>query len=714
MVSLGIGLALTRPRRVFAGGGADFVTDPTFQVGRDTLANAGGQATTDAVAGGFTATPDSAAITGGVDAAHWGVKEGYKLTPSTAGRSAGLLGGPSSDGNYSLTVDYVKDGQTFPHTVTITTVEDEYSVASRAEADAAIADKGAADKGLMGCSGHRIFFASAHGQSNSEGPAAHDGGTTHPSGTFQWFSSAWPGSNVIEEITDTLIQHHNNFETSGNMGPDISFAEQFHANNPNCTLILVGCAKFSTQISLHEKYSEIYEDAVSRLNALTTRHPNFECYGAYWGQGESDGQNGDKNTIQYANVLTKLLNDLRTDIDGWDDTTPIAILGFTPTTTYIDIEAAFPLVAARLGYCELIDNTGATGDSIHFDASGLRVAGVRLANAIDAATAISTPPTIQELTPADGATAVNTNQVLAVDFGVPIQAGTGDITVKNLTDATEEVITLPDSRVTFGGTVLMIRPTSLAVSKDFAVQIDATAVDDIYGNSFAGISDDTTWNFTTNSAAALDPSDWCSGLLDWYDASDDATVTHASNIVSQWDSKGVNANDLNAIGGTPTYDDANDLIDFDADRIGIAAFTGPTGEAVIWAALETGTKTSTQIVFSKTTSASGPYIYMRNDASKHLSAGASTIIAHAAGGSLNHEGFQLSGLFFDAWSDGAPADIILEIHVPSWTGWTGFYVGGMSSFLTDMKLRQVAITEGCVTLEQRANMLAFMQSKIAA
>ena len=28
------------------------------------------------------------------------------------------------------------------------------------------------------------------------------------------------------------------------------------------------------------------------------------------------------------------------------------------------------------------------------------------------------------------------------------------------------------------------------------MQIDATAIDDLAGNSFAGIADDTTWNFT--------------------------------------------------------------------------------------------------------------------------------------------------------------------------------------------------------------------------
>jgi len=52
--------------------------------------------------------------------------------------------------------------------------------------------------------------------------------------------------------------------------------------------------------------------------------------------------------------------------------------------------------------------------------------------------------------------------------------------------------------VSVSGAVLTINPTAdLLAGKSYALQIAATAIDDLAGNSFAGITNDTTWNFTT-------------------------------------------------------------------------------------------------------------------------------------------------------------------------------------------------------------------------
>ena len=69
------------------------------------------------------------------------------------------------------------------------------------------------------------------------------------------------------------------------------------------------------------------------------------------------------------------------------------------------------------------------------------------------------------------------------------------------------VIAVTDgSQVTVSGTTLTINPTAnLATSKQYAVQIDATAIDDLAGNSYAGITDNTTWSFTTASPDTTDP-----------------------------------------------------------------------------------------------------------------------------------------------------------------------------------------------------------------
>ncbi|MCX6872723.1 MAG: Ig-like domain repeat protein [Verrucomicrobia bacterium] len=107
------------------------------------------------------------------------------------------------------------------------------------------------------------------------------------------------------------------------------------------------------------------------------------------------------------------------------------------------------------------------------------------------------PPAVLTYTPPDGGTTAATSD-LVLTFSKPIAIGTGDITIKNLTDSTPTVITLPDSQVSISGAVLTINPTDdLLLGKDYAVQISAGAVKDLTNLPFAGILDDTTWNFST-------------------------------------------------------------------------------------------------------------------------------------------------------------------------------------------------------------------------
>ena len=93
--------------------------------------------------------------------------------------------------------------------------------------------------------------------------------------------------------------------------------------------------------------------------------------------------------------------------------------------------------------------------------------------------------------------AVTTN--LVATFSAPIARGTGNITIKNLTDATQTPIAVTDTtQVSISGTVLTINPTAnLTAGRNYAVQIAATAIDDLANNAFVGITNDTTWNFAT-------------------------------------------------------------------------------------------------------------------------------------------------------------------------------------------------------------------------
>ncbi len=115
------------------------------------------------------------------------------------------------------------------------------------------------------------------------------------------------------------------------------------------------------------------------------------------------------------------------------------------------------------------------------------------------ATAAPAPPAVVSLSPADDATNAVATTNLVVTFSENILIGSGNITIKNLSDATQSTIAITDaSQVSVSGSVLTINPTAdLLVGKNYAIQLASTAITDMTSGAFPGISDDTTWNFTT-------------------------------------------------------------------------------------------------------------------------------------------------------------------------------------------------------------------------
>ncbi|MBT4799015.1 MAG: Ig-like domain-containing protein [Verrucomicrobia bacterium] len=107
-------------------------------------------------------------------------------------------------------------------------------------------------------------------------------------------------------------------------------------------------------------------------------------------------------------------------------------------------------------------------------------------------------PEIETLNPASGGIDIPLVSDLEATFDERIAIGSGDIVLKNLTDGTEIAIPVGDAQVSISGSVMTIDPTDdLELGKNYAVQIAPTAIDDLAGNSFVGISDNTTWNFAT-------------------------------------------------------------------------------------------------------------------------------------------------------------------------------------------------------------------------
>ena len=108
-------------------------------------------------------------------------------------------------------------------------------------------------------------------------------------------------------------------------------------------------------------------------------------------------------------------------------------------------------------------------------------------------------PTVASLSPADNATGVGLNDNLVITFNEAVKKGTaGNIVIKKADNTTFETIPVTDSRVTISGSQVTINPTgTFSSNTGYYVQIDNGAIKDLAGNSYAGISSATAWNFTT-------------------------------------------------------------------------------------------------------------------------------------------------------------------------------------------------------------------------
>ena len=114
-------------------------------------------------------------------------------------------------------------------------------------------------------------------------------------------------------------------------------------------------------------------------------------------------------------------------------------------------------------------------------------------------TSDTTAPTVETFGPADNASAVAVDANLVIDFDENIQAGTGNIVIKQLSDdSVVETIDVTSNLVTISNDTVTINPTAdLAEATEYYVEIDAGAIEDTSGNDYTGISGNSSWNFTT-------------------------------------------------------------------------------------------------------------------------------------------------------------------------------------------------------------------------
>jgi methionine-rich copper-binding protein CopC len=130
-------------------------------------------------------------------------------------------------------------------------------------------------------------------------------------------------------------------------------------------------------------------------------------------------------------------------------------------------------------------------------------------------TADTTPPTLIATSPADDATNVPVNTNIVLTFSEPIKANGGSIKVFG-GDGSYYGTWFGESSpngVVISGNTLTLPVQGLSLGTSYYVQLDATAVQDLAGNGFAGISSPTALNFITTAIDSIPPLLTYSGFL---------------------------------------------------------------------------------------------------------------------------------------------------------------------------------------------------------
>lgn len=114
----------------------------------------------------------------------------------------------------------------------------------------------------------------------------------------------------------------------------------------------------------------------------------------------------------------------------------------------------------------------------------------------------TTPPVVSGFSPKDGATNEEIGTNLTLTFNEDVQKGEGQIKIINSTNSEVPPVTIPvgSDEVIVDGKVVTINPEAdLDYGASYYVQIDNGTFTDMSGNSYAGITNNTTWRFSTTS-----------------------------------------------------------------------------------------------------------------------------------------------------------------------------------------------------------------------
>ena len=166
--------------------------------------------------------------------------------------------------------------------------------------------------------------------------------------------------------------------------------------------------------------------------------------------------------------------------------------------------AAYPSLASGISYDVDLAAASTVGNASGAVAT-IATSGTEPAIGSPGRTRETTPPTVSIFNPADEASNVAITQDLVLTFNETVQKGVGNITIHLAADnSVVQTIAATDAAVTVSGAAMTINPpTDLTGGTAYYVNIAAGAIKDAASNNFAGISDATTWNFTTVAAPVI-------------------------------------------------------------------------------------------------------------------------------------------------------------------------------------------------------------------
>ena len=170
------------------------------------------------------------------------------------------------------------------------------------------------------------------------------------------------------------------------LGPQYSFAENMVTYSGE-TVGMINGALGGQSISAFEKGTVLYERAVKL--ALAAKRAGVEIKGIIWHQGEN--QTSSSQTAQannYADTLTQIMTDLRTDIGEPDLPVVVGELGHYldgDYPNYSTVQAQINSMPQKLSNCKVVsaEELSHRGDGLHMNSESYDIFGARFAVAMN-------------------------------------------------------------------------------------------------------------------------------------------------------------------------------------------------------------------------------------------------------------------------------------------------------------------------------------------